>query len=85
MHTDSVARLQRIVDNDEESVSAQHMLTELCNDNAQLAVRLRRAHTLCDDCGDVASASLIENWIDEVEHRVWFLYEATRHDCEKQE
>jgi len=44
-----------------------------------------RAHTLCDDYGDVASASLIQNWIDEAEHRVWFLYEATRHDCEKQE
>jgi hypothetical protein len=51
----------------------------------QLAVRLKRAHTLCDDYGDVASASLIENWIDEAEHRVWFLYEATGHDCEKQE
>jgi starvation-inducible DNA-binding protein len=75
-----IARLQRIADNDEQLVSAQHMLTELCNDNAQLAVRLRRAHSLCDDYGDVASASLIENWIDEAEHRVWFLYEATRRD-----
>jgi starvation-inducible DNA-binding protein len=53
------------------------------NDNAQSAVRLRRAHSLCDDCGDVVSASLIENWIDEAGHRVWFLYQATRHDCER--
>ncbi len=79
-----IARLQRVTDNDEELVSAQRMLTELRNDNAQLAVRLRRAHLLCQDYGDVASASLIENWIDEAEHRVWFLYEATRGDCEKQ-
>lgn len=78
-----IARLQRIVDNDEKYVSARHMLTELCNDNAQLAVRLRRVHSLCDDYGDVASASLIENWIDEAEHRVWFLYEATRRDCDQ--
>jgi starvation-inducible DNA-binding protein len=78
-----IARLQRIVDNDEKWVCAQHMLTELCNDNAQLAVNLRRAHSVCDDYGDVASASLIENWIDEAEHRIWFLYEATRRDCEK--
>jgi starvation-inducible DNA-binding protein len=54
------------------------MLSELSRDNSQLAVRLRVVHTLCDDFGDVASASLIENWIDEAEHRIWFLYEATR-------
>jgi starvation-inducible DNA-binding protein len=73
-----IARLQRIADSDEQGVSAQRMLSELCRDNSQLAVRLRVVHTLCDDFGDVASASLIENWIDEAEHRVWFLYEATR-------
>jgi starvation-inducible DNA-binding protein len=73
-----IARLQRIVDNDKEFVAAPHMLAELCEDNAQLAVRLRSAHSLCDEYGDVASASLIENWIDETEHRIWFLYEATR-------
>src|ERR1700728_377015 len=75
-----IARLQRIADSDEQGVSAQRMLNELCKDNGQLAVRLRVVHTLCDDFGDVASASLIENWIDEAEHRVWFLYEATRPD-----
>src|ERR1700722_10310438 len=62
-----IARLQRIADNDEEFVAAQHMLNELCEDNMQLAVRLRSAHALCDEYGDVASASLIENWIDEAE------------------
>jgi starvation-inducible DNA-binding protein len=73
-----IARLQRVTDNDEELVSAQRMLTELRNDNAQLAIRLKRVHLLCQDYGDVASASLIENWIDEAEGRTWFLYEASR-------
>ena len=73
-----IARLQRIVDNDSESVGAEDMLAELCEDNRQLAVSLRSAHALCDQRGDVASASLIENWIDEAEHRTWFLHEATR-------
>lgn len=73
-----IARLQRIADNDRQYVAARHMLGELCEDNAQLAVRLRVAHSLCDEHGDVASASLIENWIDEAEGRVWSLYEATR-------
>jgi starvation-inducible DNA-binding protein len=73
-----IARLQHIADNDEVGVSDQRMLRELCQDNTQLAIRLRVVHSLCDDYGDVASASLLENWIDEAEHRVWFLYEATR-------
>jgi starvation-inducible DNA-binding protein len=77
-----IARLQHIVDNEKEYVGAQHMLAELRMDNEQLAIRLRAAHFLCDDYGDVASASLIENWIDEAEGRVWFLYEATRRDAE---
>jgi starvation-inducible DNA-binding protein len=78
-----IARLQRVADNNEDFVPAQDMLTELCQDNAQLAVRLRGAHAICDEYDDVASASLIENWIDEAERRVWFLYEATRLDSEK--
>jgi starvation-inducible DNA-binding protein len=73
-----IARLQRVADNDDEFVAAKDMLAELCEDNRQLAVNLRSAHSLCDEYGDVASASLIENWIDEAEHRTWFLYEATR-------
>jgi starvation-inducible DNA-binding protein len=77
-----ITRLQRIADNDRQYVPAQQMLAELCEDNAQVAVRLRSAHSLCDERGDVASASLIENWIDEAERRVWFLYEATCLDSE---
>jgi starvation-inducible DNA-binding protein len=73
-----IARLQRIADNDNEFVDAQDMLAELGEDNRQLAVNLRSVHSLCDEHGDVASASLIETWIDEAERRTWFLYEATR-------
>jgi starvation-inducible DNA-binding protein len=80
-----IARLQRVADNDEDFVPAQRMLAELCEDNAQLAVGLRSAHSVCDGYGDVATASLIENWIDEAERRVWFLYESTRPDPEVRE
>src|ERR1700677_1812746 len=73
-----IARLQRVSDNDEAFVPAQQMLAELLEDNAQLAGRLRIAHSLCDKYVDVASASLIETLIDEAEQRTWFLYEATR-------
>jgi starvation-inducible DNA-binding protein len=76
-----ISRLQRVADNDALYVAAQHMLVELCEDNAQLAMRLRGAHSVCGEFDDVASASLIENWIDEAEQRVWFLYEATRLDA----
>jgi starvation-inducible DNA-binding protein len=75
-----IARLQRIADNEEEFVLAEDMLFELCQDNAQLAVRLRGAHAVCEEHGDLASASFIENWVDEAERRVWFLHEATRLD-----
>lgn len=73
-----IARLQRLVDNDSESVGAEDMLAELCEDNRRLTVYLRSAHELCGKHGDVASTSLIEVWIDEAERRTWFLYEATR-------
>src|SRR5258708_15616586 len=73
-----IARLQRIADNDREGVAAQDMLMELLEDNKQLTASLRSVHTLCDEYGDVASASLIENWVDEAAHRAWFLFEATR-------
>ena len=73
-----IAGLQRIADNDAEHVPAPDMLLELREDNRQLTTSLRNVHDLCDEYGDVASASLIENWIDEAEHRVWFLFEATR-------
>ena len=73
-----IAELQRIEDNNDASISAQEMLTELQCDNTQLLAHLRDMHALCDELGDVATASLIENWIDEAEGRVWFLLEATR-------
>lgn len=73
-----IAAQQRISDNDASYVDPQDMLAELCQDNQQLADILRAAHVTCEDHGDVASASVIENWIDETERRAWFLFEATR-------
>ncbi|MGZ6007468.1 MAG: Dps family protein [Rhizomicrobium sp.] len=73
-----IARLQRIRDNDSDYVTPLDMLAELRDDNIQLTAELRAAHGVCDEHGDVASASLIENWIDEAEGRTWFLYEASR-------
>ena len=69
--------LQRFLDNDADYVTPLDMLAELRDDNKQLAANLRGTHGLCDEHGDVASASLLENWIDEAERRAWFLFEAT--------
>jgi len=74
-----IGRLQRVLDNDAEFVTPLDMLAELRDDNKQLAAHLRETHGLCDEHGDVASASLLEIWIDEAERRTWFLFEATRH------
>ena len=70
-----IAREQRILDNDADYVDPQDMLAELRSDNQQLTQEMRRVHELCDEYGDVATASVLENWIDETERRVWFLYE----------
>ncbi len=70
-----IARYQRLKDNNKESVSPKDMISELCDDNEHLTRSLRGTHTVCDKYGDVATASLIENWIDETERRVWFLAE----------
>ncbi|SCW56156.1 Dps family protein [Ancylobacter rudongensis] len=75
-----IARLSRIEDNDADFVTAQDMLAELRSDNVALTGFLRATHALCDEHGDVASASLIENWIDETERRTWFLFESGRKD-----
>jgi len=75
-----VARLQRVLDNDLDYVVPAEMLSELREDNLQLAIRLREAHGLCDEYRDVASASLLETWIDEAEGRAWFLLEAGQPD-----
>jgi starvation-inducible DNA-binding protein len=73
-----IARLQRIKDNDADFVTPMDMLAELREDNKDLTTRMRETHDLCDEHGDVATASLLENWIDEAERRTWFLFEATR-------
>ena len=73
-----VARLQRIPDNDAEFVTPEDMLAELASDNRQLIGILRSVHDTVEEHNDVATASLLEVWIDEAERRVWFLYESTR-------
>jgi starvation-inducible DNA-binding protein len=73
-----IARLQRVLDNDADYVDPKDMLAELRDDNRDLIARLREAHDLCDEHRDVATASLIETWIDEAERRHWFLFETTR-------
>jgi starvation-inducible DNA-binding protein len=70
-----IARLQRVLDNDADFVTPLDMLAELPTP------RLRENHDLCDEHGDVATASLLENWIDEAERRTWFLFEASRSDA----
>jgi starvation-inducible DNA-binding protein len=70
-----ISRLQRVLDNDAEYVDPGDMLAELAEDNKTLAARLREAHNVCDEHRDVATASLIEVWIDETERRTWFLSE----------
>ncbi len=73
-----IGRLQRIPDNDSEFVTPTDMLSELREDDKALLSSMRAVHALCDDAGDVATASLLENWIDQSERRIWFLFEATR-------
>ena len=74
----SIARATRVLDNDADLVEAGDMLAELRSDNIALLERLRSAHDVCDERRDIATASLIENWIDESERRAWFLFEAGR-------
>ena len=73
-----IARIQRVLDNDADYVDPADMIAELAEDNQTLAVRLREAHNVCDEDRDVATASLIEVWIDETERRTWFLTEIKR-------
>lgn len=74
-----ISRNQRVLDNDAEFVEPADMLAELREDNKTLATSLREAHDVCNEHRDIASASLIEVWIDETERRTWFLFESTRH------
>ena len=73
-----VGKLQRVLDNDADYVSPLDMLAELREDNQRLAASMRETHGVCDEHGDVATASLLEVWIDEAEKRVWYLFEASR-------
>ncbi|QKZ11708.1 Dps family protein [Spirosoma sp. KUDC1026] len=73
-----VAQLQRVKDNDEDFVGPKEMLEDLVNENKKMAKNMREAHKIADDAEDVATASLLENYIDETEERTWFLFETTR-------
>jgi len=73
-----IAKLKHIEDNDADFVTPEDMLAELKEDNLLLTQRMRETHDVCDEHGDVATASLLENWIDEAERRTWFLFESTR-------
>ena len=73
-----INKTTRVKNNDADFVSPLDMLKELCHDNREMAKNMRKAHQVCDENEDVASASLLENFIDETERRTWFLFEATR-------
>jgi starvation-inducible DNA-binding protein len=73
-----ISKTKRLLDNDADFVTAADMLSELREDNLTLVSLMKQAHNLCDEHGDIATASLIENWVDEAERRAWFLFESTR-------
>ena len=75
-----ITRHQRLKDNNDELLAAEHMLAELRSDNLELTRNLRFTHQLCDKHNDVATASLLEVWIDETERRTWFLSEIVKRD-----
>ena len=73
-----ILALTSLSENDKDFVSPYDMLVELMNDNVAVARAMREAHGICDDWDDVATASLIEQYLDETEKRTWFLFEAAR-------
>jgi starvation-inducible DNA-binding protein len=73
-----IARMQRILDNDADFVTPADMLSELREDEKALTLSMRAVHTLCEQEGDLATASLLENWVDQSQRRRWFLFESTR-------
>ncbi len=73
-----IERIKRIADNDADFVTPKDMLAELYEDEKALITHMRAAHDLTDEAGDVATTSLLENWIDQAERRAWFLFETTR-------
>lgn len=78
-----ISRIQRVLDNNADYVEPLDMLAELRDDNRELVAHLREAHEVCDEVKDIASASLLEVWIDETEKRHWFLFESTRNQNPK--
>jgi starvation-inducible DNA-binding protein len=74
----NIARLQRVDDNDADYVDPQDMLAELRDNTKDFIARMRETHDLTDEARDVATTSLLENWIDQAERRLWFLFEASR-------
>ena len=76
--TFEIARFTRLADNDADYVPPKEMLTELWEENKALVRFRKNLHVLCDDAGDVTSASLLENWTNEAQRRAWFLYETFR-------
>jgi starvation-inducible DNA-binding protein len=74
--TGQIVRLQRIVDNEGDALAARDMIAELLRDNQSLVSEMKALHALCDETRDVPTASLLEDWIDEADGRVWFLSEA---------
>jgi starvation-inducible DNA-binding protein len=72
-----ITKHQRLKDDNRETISASDMLAELGVDNRELTRFLRLAHQVCEKHNDVATASLIETWIDQTERRTWFLAEVT--------
>ncbi len=73
-----IAQLQTVKDNDEDFVPAQDMLKELIDENKKMGKNMRETHKLCDDADDIATASLLEEYVDATERRTWFLFETTR-------
>jgi starvation-inducible DNA-binding protein len=73
-----ITKLQRLLDNDAPFVTPLDMLAELREDNQRFVTYMREAHAVCEEHNDVATASLLEVWIDEAERRAWFLFESTR-------
>lgn len=74
-----IGRLQRLLDNEADRVTPPDMLSELREDNNQLAASMREVYRLCNERGDIATASLLETWIDDAEGRLWFLFETSQH------
>lgn len=75
-----IAKLQTLEDNNEDYVPPREMLRELMNDNKKVAAAMRKAHKVVDDLEDIATAGLLENFIDDTERRTWFLFEASRQE-----